>query len=186
MSNYLPSNGIKVFPCGGRDSADDPLARLTTEYNLVHIINRLVDKKSFIVTPYDQGEDISNMENEYMINIGGYLFIIQKGPKSILERIAPFSNNDTYVIAKISLQKYDDAYWQLAPYDDESPTAILDRTDECFYGIKFEASSTPSTAPNTLTLFETNGSQWFEYEDSKIKFINDGKSRSVSIDDGVI
>jgi hypothetical protein len=40
---FINSENIEVFPCGGRDSQYDATAKLTTEYNLVSIINRLVD-----------------------------------------------------------------------------------------------------------------------------------------------
>ena len=41
--NFVKSENIRIFPCGGRNATLDAAARLTTEYNLVSIINRLVD-----------------------------------------------------------------------------------------------------------------------------------------------
>ena len=46
--NYLNSNQLKVFPVTNKPS--EPQSRLTTEYNITNLINRLIDKKSFVIT----------------------------------------------------------------------------------------------------------------------------------------
>lgn len=46
--NYLNSNQLKVFPVTNKPS--EPQSRLTTEYNITNLINRLLDKKSFVIT----------------------------------------------------------------------------------------------------------------------------------------
>lgn len=73
--NKVISNNIRVYPCSNRNPESDYTARLTTEYNLVSIINRLVDMKSFCVTTF-QGESSTNLSSlsEFMFNINGYLF----------------------------------------------------------------------------------------------------------------
>ena len=45
---YLNSNQLNVFPVTNKPS--EPQSRLTTEYNITNLINRLVDKKSFVIT----------------------------------------------------------------------------------------------------------------------------------------
>lgn len=71
---FVKSENIRVFPCGGRNVTKDANARLTTEYNLVSIINRLVDQGSFVITPtYSYS---ANNANEFVFNIGGYLFTL--------------------------------------------------------------------------------------------------------------
>lgn len=70
---FIKSENIRVFPCGGRNVNKDATARLTTEYNLVSIINRLVDQGSFVVTP---SISISAPTTDFTFNIGGYLFTL--------------------------------------------------------------------------------------------------------------
>jgi hypothetical protein len=81
MAGFIDSESIKVFPCGRRSSVYDNDSRLTTEYNLVSIINRLVDRDSFIVTDVDFNVGINpsaandiNKTKLFSFNIGGYLF----------------------------------------------------------------------------------------------------------------
>ena len=96
MSAYLDSDKIKVFPCGGRNINYDPLARLTTEQNLISIINRLVDMDSFIVTTHASNQEMDNSIEEYIFNIDGYLFTVPNGvgAKNIIETtLSAFKNN---------------------------------------------------------------------------------------------
>ena len=65
--SFLTSNMINVFPCGRRPNY--PEDRWLTEYNLINIVNRLTDKKSFVVT-----SSISDTKSEFIFNIEGYLF----------------------------------------------------------------------------------------------------------------
>ena len=207
---FLKSKKVKVFPCGGRAKQYDPLARLTTEYNLVSLINRLVDKNSFIVTSHNNGEDISNKTDDYIINIDGYLFTIEGGAKPITESCS--AQSGTYIIAYINVQSYfgvdDNTYYQqLGPieeipitpgvnpnniYNDGILDSSEDETTSEFKSISFTCHSTyiiegiPES--HQLTLFKKVNGSWVEYEDSKIKFHTDtyGKNRSVKIDDGIL
>ena len=73
--NKVYSDNIRVYPCSNRNPESDYMARLTTEYNLVSIINRLVDMKSFCVsTFYSHSLDSISYISEFMFNINGYLF----------------------------------------------------------------------------------------------------------------
>lgn len=137
MSNYLNSDNVKVFPCGGRSATYDPLARLTTEQNLISIINRLVDKSGFIVTPYDRDTKIKNsaFESEkftwgtiiehntpYIININGYLFTIDN-IDLIFDSIPDNEiKGNGYLIATINPQAYDGNFIQLSPTTSEGWT----------------------------------------------------------------
>lgn len=119
MSAYLDSNKIKVFPCGGRNINYDPLARLTTEQNLISIINRLVDMDSFIVTTHASNQEMNNSIEEYIFNIDGYLFTVPNGvgAKNIIETALDdyFTTNDItkltegtsyYLLAHIRKETY--------------------------------------------------------------------------------
>ena len=95
--NKVISNNIRVYPCSNRNPESDYMARLTTEYNLVSIINRLVDMKSFCVTTF-QGESSTNLSSlsEFMFNINGYLFTIEAGQfKDIVDYLeGQYKNNN--------------------------------------------------------------------------------------------
>ena len=78
FDNKVASDNIRVYPCSNRNPESDYMARLTTEYNLVSIINRVVDMKSFCVSTFqgyslDTNPSISSV-SEFMFNINGYLF----------------------------------------------------------------------------------------------------------------
>lgn len=75
--NKVISSNIRVYPCSNRNPESDYIARLTTEYNLVSIINRLVDMKSFCVSTFqDYSLDTISYISEFMFNVNGYLFTI--------------------------------------------------------------------------------------------------------------
>ena len=155
---YINSASIKVFPCGGRNKDSDPLARLTTEYNLVSIINRLVDKDSFIVTTHENGTRISDTkyQNEYyQVNIGGYLFTIN-AVKDIFDAAASTSSEGQYLNASIRVDT-DSYYQQLGPLT-ELPSYTYDNgildNDYGFVGISFDCSDEKFQNTSELTLFE--------------------------------
>ena len=196
MSAYLDSNKIKVFPCGGRNINYDPLARLTTEQNLISIINRLVDMDSFIVTTHASNQQMDNSIEEYIFNIDGYLFTVPNGAgaKNIIETtLNAFGNNSStnltegksyYLLAHIRKDIYQGVnndgvlmtYTQLSSIAETTPedykNGILD-ADEKFNGLEFiiipklNASNYSNTATDKyLRLFEY---KW------NINIDNDGK-----------
>ena len=192
---YINSNNIEVFPCGGRFEKFDPLARFTTEYNLVSLINRLVDKNSFIVTNIEDHVNMADSQELFQFNIGGYLFTVKTGFKGILKSLEG-TGTGKYIIAKINVQNYAN-YMQLAPYSSVSSNIesynpnILDESENDnsqFFGVYFEYSASWVENSNTsLTLFENKNNGWYCYQDSKVKFetTKDGRN-SIRIDDGEI
>lgn len=70
------SNELKIFPTSKRNDAIDRNARLTSEQNLVSMINRLTDQKSFVI----DGLNIEKNSNgtftlsDGSCNIYGYYF----------------------------------------------------------------------------------------------------------------
>ena len=74
--NYIKSDNINVFPCGNR--ANYPHNRWLTEYNLVSIVNRLVDADTFVVTHNLEVVGVEgkpNLNQEFTFNISGYIAI---------------------------------------------------------------------------------------------------------------
>lgn len=68
MAN-LDSNKVKIFPTPNRGVGYQPQARLVTEFNLTNIVNRLVNKDSFVIS-YDNTPN--GIENKITFNIHGY------------------------------------------------------------------------------------------------------------------
>ena len=91
--NKVISNNIRVYPCSNRNPEKDYMARLTTEYNLVSIINRIVDMKSFCVSTFQDCSltDISSI-NEFMFNINGYLFTIENDNGEFTQLVSYLKN----------------------------------------------------------------------------------------------
>lgn len=93
-NNFVTSGSISVYPCGNRNPEKDPTARLNTEYNLVSIVNRIVDRKSFCITTFDglaieeqykqEGDYLLGDIGEFLFNINGYLFTMSGGALSDL------------------------------------------------------------------------------------------------------
>lgn len=136
---YVESHKIKVFPCGGRNRNYDPLARLTTEYNLVSMINRLVDRDSFIVTTHANNEIDTNSLDYYQINIGGYLFTIN-AIKDIFDAAGGLQTDKKYLNAKIRIDSYVDSHYQQL-----GPLAGLDSGSiESIYNGQLEPNEDPA------------------------------------------
>ena len=178
MSAYLDSDKIKVFPCGGRNINYDPLARLTTEQNLISIINRLVDMDSFIVTTHASNQEMDNSIEEYIFNIDGYLFTVPNGvgANNIIETTLDdyFTTNDItkltegtsyYLLAHIRKETYQGVtndrvsmtYTQLSPTAETTP--VIDSL------IKVEIAD-PATLEEidlgAVTIYKYNDTQYVQ------------------------
>lgn len=200
--SFIKSNSIKVFPCGGRNSEFDVAAKLTTEYNLVSIINRLVDQKSFVVSDtvpsITPGSSPSTFTTDFVFNLNGYLFSTTDAT------FGGLINNENevkgnYIVAYIYPEGYGNggAYTQLSPLDATSIDfttveygGILDNNGS-FTGVEFglvgpQSDDDTAVTKTQLPLLQYNGTKWIIPPDSKIKFrtTTDGSSRSVTIDDG--
>ena len=200
MAAYnIKSEDVYVFPVANRPKYD-PAGRLTTEYNLTSILNRLLDKKSFVVTQKD--DNISITSGEFEFNINGYFFHIVD-IKDLIDNLKSLGpQNEDVIRAEITLQgvgdEGDDGY--LKNYKNQILKSIYNGdeekngSDQWFYkGISFNlcryntaegkwgivenSSGTliyddPSN-PNsfyTLNILEYRDSKFYIPEQSKIKF----------------
>lgn len=72
-NNYIKSTNIKAYPTSKRNDAYDRNARLSSEQNLISVINRLTSKVSFVI-------DGLTLDNQVIsagsCNIHGYLFTL--------------------------------------------------------------------------------------------------------------
>ena len=164
MGFNINSGNIKVFPCGGRDSKFDPLAKLPTEYNLVSIINRLVDQCSFVVSDVNP----NNTTGNFLFNIGGYLFELNSNG---LKELVSAGTINEYVVATIktsgtSSGSSSAVYVQLTVNTEDTVSVAtssgtgqyagqLDAGNGKFTGILFTLANKEETADEqTLTLFK--------------------------------
>lgn len=195
-SNVVSSKDISVFPCGNRCSDYDLQSRITTEYNLISIINKLVDKDSFCI------DDTFNKGNatDFVFNIHGYLFSVPQN--AIWSSVGSSATN---IYATIGVRKTQNDMYELAPIGLSSSGKITivgsgdtwsldDSSSGNFNGVLFtttiptiESPTSGDLTPYTLKIVETQGSKQVVPQDSLIKFetTNDGK-RSLRIDDGLI
>ena len=156
----LESNKISIFPTPNRGATYQPQARLVTEFNLTNIVNRLVDKESFV---------ISYENNEIIFNIYGYWI------KADLTQSDLLTGESLY--ARIQV---------IAPEDSDFIELQGSDTDGKYSGVEFltEYSGTDSDGWHSLKLLEKVGSTWQVPEDSKVRFTTGATTRSVTIDDG--
>lgn len=152
---YLQSNKISIFPTPYRGANYQPQARLVTEFNLINIVNRLVDKDSFVISydPKDPNRSIT-------FNIHGYWI------KADLE--TAYTTGNLYASINVSPTEGTD-FIELVGGDD----------GKGYTGVDF-TTSLPSNTSYYLKLLADNQVP----EDSWVKFTTDAETRSITIDDG--
>lgn len=191
---YIASNKIAVFPCGRRSDQNDPAARLTTEFNLVSIINRLVDNDSFVV-PFKRNDgDVNSTTSpstELIFNIAGYLFKTTVGAVAEASGIGASDDTICAYIAVVNWPAGDSQmvkqyYQDLGAADNNATLPDTLDTNDGFIGVFFNKSSdqTPTGYTATLKLLTKSGSTYTIPSESLIKFKTGSGFHSVSIDDG--
>lgn len=198
--NKVESKNILVFPSTLRSK--DPSASYTTEYNLTSLLNRLLDRRGFVITN-DASIDNTSLSN-FEFNIIGYLFNLTNID---LTNIIGYDDPDNiYLNASINI-KYD-SYSGLDKFKNWSQLSGIDTLDQetpQYTGLTLEWSDVecnddnPHTIQVTadagtnykLTLLERtiNGVNTYAFnipQKSKVKFetSTNGSNRSVTIDDG--
>ena len=88
----LTSASVKIFPTTLR-AKTDPSSRMMTEYNLTSIVNRLTDRKSFVISSNDENYNFDLGRFEF--NINGY-YIAVSSVVDILKAINPDPDFDEY------------------------------------------------------------------------------------------
>lgn len=165
----LESGKIKIFPTPNRGTDYQPQARLVTEFNLTNIVNRLVDKESFVIS-YDNTP--AGIENNIIFNIYGYWIKANLKDNSLLTNA---SNSLLY--ARIQVKKLSNSDFTELQGED---------TNNTYSGVEFLAGNpdTDSNGWHSLKLLEKVNGTWQVPEDSWVKFTTSATTRSVTIDDG--
>lgn len=156
----LQSSKISIFPTPDRST--DPQARLITEFNLVNIVNRLVDKDSFVIS-YDNTPAAT--ENKITFNIHGYW--IEADLKG-----SDLDKGNLYASISITSKSSINPFAELIGQDSSSGT---------YTGVKFSTDPFKGDdAKYSLQLLAGGKVP----EDSKVRFTTGTETRSVTIDDG--
>lgn len=184
------SSSISVFPCGNRGKFENTnfnlQSRLTSEYNLTSIINQLVDKNSFVISPSDTSKPV-NTSSPISFNINGYYFKID----SIENAIGEFSSsNNLYASIQLKTTNVPGFGNMIELSDTDSNSTVLagdsgeTLDDAVFTGL--DVSDVLRSGPNvySLHILKKDGGSWYVPPESTIRFITDSTRRSVKIDDG--
>lgn len=157
QDKYIESSNVKVFPSTKRGQYQIS-ARLMSEASLISIINRLVDRDGFVITP-----EADLATNPFAFNIHGYYFEVP----SITAITSLFTDTSaTAIYGNIKLEETGD-YVELDGQDDSG----------IYKGIQFSDAALGDSY-FSLKLFEKSGNTWSVPSDSRIRFSSD----SIDID----
>lgn len=163
--SYLHTQDINVFPSARRGNKQVS-ARLMTEASIVGIINKLIDRKGFVITP---ALDITPT-NSFEFNIFGYYFNVNP-MQTILDL---FDDTTLDIYGAIIIERtgnYNELWGQDEP--DSSNTNFV------YKGIQFLSEEPTNSLLNNsnqelyyLWLLHRDGidSNWYVPEQSRIKF----------------
>ena len=184
------SSSISVFPCANRgvfgNTNFNLQSRLTSEYNLTSIINQLVDKNSFVISPSDTSTPV-DISSPISFNINGYYFKID----TIENAIGEFSSSSN-LYASIQLKTTDVPGFgdmiELSDTDSDSTLVAGDSgetlDDAVFTGLDISDVVRSGADVYSLHILKKDGGSWYVPPESTIRFITDNTRRSVKIDDG--
>lgn len=178
--SFLNTDKIKVFPSTRRVGTQVD-ARLMTEASMVGLINQLINKKGFIITPKLNTETGYDPAKEFEFNIHGYYFRINQASdittlvgnaglnKIVYAHIAVDNSSTTQyheLIGQDDTNVYKGLYIDLTPPDEFD--AHLSNAD--YYHLK---------------LFKANaaGTKWLIADESYAKF--NESSVDLDIDGGI-
>lgn len=182
--SYVQSSQINVFPSTRRTTYQSD-SRLLTEKALVGIINQLVDKDAFVITPKSEVEASSPFE----FNIKGYYFKVPQ--LNYITNLFAADNQSLYIYASITLDT-GNGYTELLGQDDTMGSSSANATSY-YRGVNFTASATdtPPSGTNVYslkilerTLSGSSFTTWFCPETSFYKF--ESKSLDFNVDGGII
>lgn len=182
---YISSNSIRMFPSANRNPTNDPASRLTTEYNIVNLVNRLINVNqsnggSFVITQ----DNVLQQDAPFEFSLAGYYFRVE-GYETI---VGLFSSTPTDIYARFKITPPDAGGYfnELTALANGGEFALdTDGSGAQFVGVGF--SSDTSGDEKYLWILHKNGSTWEIPESSKAKFSLKspmGSTVTLRIDDG--
>lgn len=183
---YIDSNLIQMFPSANRNPVNDPTSRLTTEYNMVNLVNRLINNNndsSFVIT-----QTLGSGDNSIEFSLAGYYFRIDNYNNivNLFQSESPAAT-DIYAKVEISQSRYFSEIVATGSGASSSGKFPLDTSDG-FVGLEF-VKDQPASASEIkwLHIMHKKGSTWEIPKESQVKFILHspmGKTPTLYIDDG--
>lgn len=199
---FINSNAIKIFPSSRRDDSIDRQARMTTEYNISNIVNRLTSRDSFVIS----GLEISEGKiTSGSCNIHGYFIEIKEGVSLDESIVSPKSENDKLCLAIKLESVISDAtekFYELVEINSQSSSqGTLDLNDE-FLGLqvtKMSSSNNESWKDGTIYYLpiavpSSDLSSWnnndlvrlkYDASDIAVKFTSDQSETSILKNSGL-
>ena len=95
----IGSNYVEVFPATKR-SLTSPQSRITSEKNLVSIVNKLIDTEGFVISPSLDSPVIENDSTTIEFDIYGYYFVI-KNPYTSLGLGSTITNGSLWAYIEL-------------------------------------------------------------------------------------
>ena len=105
MSNYLPSNKVKVFPFGN-ERIHDPLSRTLNESNIARLVRFLTGNRDYVLSYHEDNNLV-----DFVLN--GYTFSIDLSDNELY-----VDDNTKDIYAAITISGYDNRYPLLDGNDD--------------------------------------------------------------------
>ena len=151
-SYYLNSDDVTIFP-STRRATTYVKSKLMSEASVVNIINKLVDKDSFVITgDHDTDSSNSYADNKFEFNVHGYYFCVDKG--SLLFDMATGKNK---IYANIIVDESLD-FPELVGIDTTDETKPTEETVYYYNGLHITLDTPILTSKNgtvySLQLFE--------------------------------
>lgn len=101
---YLGSSDIKIYPSAQRSDIYDRNAKLTTEQNLISLINRLTGQDSFVISGLDITSDGRTLKAG-SCNIHGYLFNILNDIDISSQQLNASPNSYLYLVIRLKVNE---------------------------------------------------------------------------------
>jgi hypothetical protein len=151
-SYYLNSDDVTIFP-STRRATTYVKSKLMSEASVVNIINKLVDKDSFVITgDHDVDSTSPYADNTFEFNVHGYYFSISKA--SLLFDLATGKNK---IYANIIVDESLD-FPELVGIDTTEETTPTEETVYYYSGLHITLDNTLKSSKNgtvySLQLFE--------------------------------
>lgn len=172
----IQSDSIKVFPCANRTGENVTYSRLTTEANIVSLINKLISRDGFVIS---DSFDVSSDTGIFEFNIHGYYFQVKA--YELYNLITSVLGSPSTVYANIFIDTSRKNFPELKGQDQQ------EGQESFFTGVEFTPDAPAETiVPNekvySLKILNQNAFDYVIPKESRILFTADKLAVDVSGD----